>query len=123
MKKELLFSITKKDLKVQTFKSGGPGGQHQNKTDSGVRIIHSDSGAVGESREQRSQHRNKKIALDRLVKHPKFKIWHSRKCQEIITGKTIDQIVDEMMDEKNIKIETKEDEKWVEQLINEQTKN
>jgi len=112
MKKELLFSVTRKDLKVQTFKSGGKGGQHQNKTDSGVRIIHSESGAVGESREERSQHRNKKIALKRLVKHPKFKIWNSRKCFEIIEGKTIEQIVDEMMDEKNLKFEVKEEGKW-----------
>jgi protein subunit release factor A len=117
MKKELLFSITKKDLKIQTFKSGGPGGQHQNKTDSGVRIIHSESGGVGESREQRSQYQNKKIALQRLVKHPKFKIWHSRKCAEIIEGKTIEEIVDEMMDEKNLKVEVKEDGKWVKKEV------
>jgi protein subunit release factor B len=38
MKKEKLFSITKKDFKIQTFRSGGKGGQHQNKTNSGVAI-------------------------------------------------------------------------------------
>ncbi len=111
---ELLFSITKKDLKVQTFRSGGPGGQNQNKRNTGVRIIHKDSGAVGESREERSQHQNKKIAFKRLVKHPKFKIWHSRRVFEISQGKTIDQIVNETMDEKNLKIETKEEGKWKE---------
>ena len=56
--KELLFTIRKKDFEIQTFRSGGKGGQHQNKTDSGVRIIHKASGAVGESRNDKSQHRN-----------------------------------------------------------------
>jgi len=123
MTKELLFSVTKKDLKVQTFKSGGPGGQHQNKTDSGVRIIHPESGGVGESREERSQYQNKKIALKRLVKHPKFKIWHSRKCMEIIEGKTIEEKVEEMMDEKNLKFEVKEEGKWTEVESQEVIKN
>ena len=67
MKKELLFSITKKDFEVQTFRSGGKGGQHQNKTDSGVRIIHRASGAVGESRSERSQLVNKRLALKRQL--------------------------------------------------------
>lgn len=115
MKKELLFSITKKDLEMQTFCSGGPGGQHQNKTASGVRIVHKESGAVGESREERSQYQNKKIALKRLVESKKFKIWHSRKVYECLNKKTIDQMVDEMMDEKNLKIEVKnESGQWIE---------
>ncbi len=49
--KKLLFSITKDDFTVQTFRSGGKGGQNQNKVESGVRIIHPASGAIGESRE------------------------------------------------------------------------
>ena len=40
MEKKLLFSITRKDFDVQTFCAGGPGGQHQNKTASAVRIVH-----------------------------------------------------------------------------------
>ncbi|MHA1872623.1 MAG: peptide chain release factor family protein [Candidatus Heimdallarchaeaceae archaeon] len=113
MKKELLYSLTKKDFKLQTFRSGGPGGQHQNKTDSGVRIIHKDSGAVGESREHKSQRQNRKAALKRLVEHSKFKLWNTRKCHEIISGKTLDEIVEEMMNDKNLKVEIINDEgKW-----------
>ena len=113
MKKELLYSLSKKDFKLQTFRSGGPGGQHQNKTDSGVRIIHTDSGAVGESREHKSQLQNKKAALRRLVKHSKFKLWNNRKCNEIISGKTLDQVIEEMMDDKNLKIEViNEEGRW-----------
>lgn len=112
--KKLLFSIKKKDFSIQTFQSGGKGGQHQNKTDSGVRIIHIASNAVGESRSNRSQLRNKRIALKRLTKPNKFKIWAHLKAHEIINKKTIDQVVDEQMDEKNIKIEIKDkDNKWI----------
>lgn len=67
MSKELLFSATKKDFRVDTFCAGGPGGQHQNKTASGVRITHLATGLVGECRESRSQHQNKKIAFRRLA--------------------------------------------------------
>ena len=49
-----LFSITKKDFEVQTFRAGGKGGQHQNKTDSAVRIIHRESGAASEPRSERA---------------------------------------------------------------------
>ena len=46
--------------------SGGKGGQHQNKTESGVRLVHLPTGVTVTSREERSQHRNKSIALERL---------------------------------------------------------
>lgn len=114
LKKELLFSLSKKDFEIQTFRSGGPGGQHQNKTNSGVRIIHKESGVRGESREERSQHRNKKTAFKRLVENPKFKLWCNRKAGEIIDKKTLEQKVNELMSEENLKIETKENGKWKE---------
>lgn len=52
--------------RVETFRSGGKGGQHQNKTESGVRLIHLPSGVRATSRSERSQHRNKTLALGRL---------------------------------------------------------
>jgi ribosome-associated protein len=52
--------------RVDTFRSGGRGGQHQNVTESGVRLTHLPSGIVVTARDERSQHRNKTIALDRL---------------------------------------------------------
>lgn len=114
MKKELLFSIRKVDFDIQTFKSGGKGGQHQNKTDSGVRIKHRDSGAVGECRSTRSQHRNKRIALDRLVETGKFKVWLNRRADEVISGRSFDQLLDEIMDKKNLKVEVKDENgKWI----------
>jgi hypothetical protein len=115
MARELLFSITRKDFDVQTFCSGGPGGQHQNKTESGVRIVHRESGAVGECRTERSQHANKKNALRLLISSAKFKIWHARKVYNLLSGKTIEQRVDEDMRPANLKVEIKEDGKWVQE--------
>ena len=54
------------ECRVETFRAGGPGGQHQNTTDSGVRLIHLPTGISVTARESRSQHRNRKIALARL---------------------------------------------------------
>jgi peptide chain release factor 2 len=51
------------ELERQTFRSGGPGGQHQNKTESGVRYIHKPTGVAAESRSERSQHKNDANAL------------------------------------------------------------
>jgi protein subunit release factor B len=113
--REHLISVTKKDLIFQTFRCSGPGGQKINKTSSGVRIIHKDSGAVTESREERSQSQNKKIAFKRLTQHPKFKLWLNQVSYEKMSGKTIEERVKEHMKPENLKIETKdEDNKWIE---------
>ncbi|MFQ5745867.1 MAG: peptide chain release factor-like protein [Gemmatimonadota bacterium] len=54
------------ECRVETFRAGGPGGQHQNKTESGVRLTHLPTGISATARESRSQHRNRKVALERL---------------------------------------------------------
>ncbi|WZO96901.1 peptide chain release factor 2 [Isosphaeraceae bacterium EP7] len=54
------------ELKRDTFRSGGPGGQHQNKTESGVRYTHMPTGIAAESRSERSQHKNDANALAML---------------------------------------------------------
>src|SRR5881394_2643512 len=57
-----------RECQVETFRSSGPGGQHVNKTESAVRLRHSPSGVVVTSQEERSQHRNKSICLQKLRK-------------------------------------------------------
>lgn len=59
-------SIHARDVVFEAFRAGGPGGQHQNTTESAVRAIHRPSGTTAVAREERSQHRNKALALERL---------------------------------------------------------
>lgn len=116
--KEKLFSITIRDCEIQTFRSGGKGGQHQNKTESGVRIIHHPSGAIGESREERDQLQNKKKAFRRMAESKQFQVWARCKALSIISsGPTIDEVVDQAMLPENIKTEVQDKNGfWVRQV-------
>jgi peptide chain release factor 2 len=70
------------ELTRQTFRSGGPGGQHQNKTESGVRYIHKPTGVAAESRTERSQHKNDANAM-KLLKAKLYQLEEQKQRAEV----------------------------------------
>lgn len=119
--RKLLFSVTKKDVEIFTFCSGGPGGQHQNKVATGARVLHPPSGAVGEARDSRSQHDNIRAAFKRMGNSRKFQTWARIKAAEILDSKTADERVDELMDKRNILTEIKDEHgRWIKFEIKEE---
>lgn len=56
-----------RDVRVDTFRATGPGGQHRNKTDSAVRMTHLPTGLTATATESRSQHQNRRVARERLL--------------------------------------------------------
>ena len=100
--RKLVLRTSIKDCRVDTFAAGGPGGQHQNKTSSAVRVVHPPSGAVGESREERSQPLNKRKAFRRMAESQKFQRWARAQALNL---RPIDDVVDEWMRPENLRIE------------------
>lgn len=81
--------INKNDVDMSFFKGSGAGGQHRNKVETGVRLIHKPTGIVVESVSERSQHHNRAIAWERLAiklvnmekeksKHKNHKEWNEK---------------------------------------------
>lgn len=69
--------------RVETFRAGGKGGQHQNTTETGVRLVHRGTGIRAESRTERSQLQNRKRALARL--RTKLEALHHRDPERVPT--------------------------------------
>jgi protein subunit release factor B len=98
--------VTAKDCRRDTFRSGGNGGQNANKRDTGVRFTHLPSGAVGESREERSQVQNERTAWRRMAEHPKFQLWARMQLAAQEEGyRTIEARVDALLAPENLEAE------------------
>lgn len=88
---EVQVEMNPADLKIETFRSGGAGGQHVNKTESAVRITHVPTSIVVECQNERSQMLNRKVAMKMLAsKLYKFKQMQQKKELEDLQGEKAD---------------------------------
>ena len=116
MTKEPILSVTAKDCRWNYMAASTKGGQGANKTASGVRCTHKDSGAVGLSRDTRSQSKNKRTAFKRMTETQKFKNWVKVRVSQLLGDQpkeTIEERVERMMED--IQVQTWKDGAWVDE--------
>lgn len=108
--KQLLFSVTKKDLDISWFSGTGNGGGNRNAHRKCCRILHRESGSVGVGQDERSAEQNLRNAFKRMATTKTFKTWLRIKTSEALVDKEqelkqIEAQVNNAMQEKNLQVE------------------
>lgn len=114
MSRELLFKVTKADFDETHYKGSGAGGQHRDKTSSGVRLVHRASGAVGKSDESRDQPANRVQAFRSLRETPEWKRWFRDQVYHAQGRRSVAEEVEVAMAPENIRVQVLDDVgRWV----------
>jgi len=79
---DIKVDIREEDLEIETFRSSGPGGQHMQKNETAVRIVHKPTGIVVTCQSERSQHRNKEVALQ-ILKAKLYELERRKREEEL----------------------------------------
>lgn len=114
-KRKKLFSVSISDCKVDTFTVGGRGGSGKDTSNTGVRVTHEASGAVGKASDTRSQSHNKQLAFVRMAETKDFQHWARLTAAKMQGQKSIGELVDEAMAPENIKVELRKDGVWIDE--------
>ncbi len=105
-KRELILSVSKKDFDIGFFSGKGAGGQHRNKHQNCVRMVHPESGAKATGQSNKSRQANLREAFKNIVLSKTFESWRKVETAErILNGSSIREKVRRMVCPENLKIE------------------
>lgn len=109
-----LFSVTVADCDLQTFTVSGAGGQHRDRAQTGVRLTHRASGAVGEARDSREQKRNKRAAFIRMTKTSTFRFWLDQERKRLQGEETAAERVQRDLEDPDVTlVEVRRNGAWI----------
>lgn len=111
--RKLVFSVGIHDCKVDTFTVGGHGGAGKDTSNTGVRLTHEPSGAIGRATDTRSQLKNKQLALRRMAETEAFRAWARLESSRLAGMPSIDDQVEEAMRPENLKVEVQLNGMWI----------
>lgn len=111
--KKHILSVGIEDCRVDTFTVGGHGGSGKDTSNTGVRVVHVESGATGHATEHRSQSKNKEIAFRRMAHTHQFRVWATEETLRRIGQPTLDERVEAALHPDRIKVEFLTPDGWI----------